>query len=851
MKLGRIEIDRAMLRSRIASRIFLLFLFCALLPIATFSLLSYARVSHELERDAHTLLRAESKQLGMSLVHRLRFVDSLFRSLAVDSQPGTQPAFDDLSPGLSEASRTWLAELQRLTPEELFAAPPIPDLAPRNEAEWAHLERGGTLLRVASGPSGIARLYLLRRTTAAERPWLVARVRTEELWRDLHDPRTRHLSVLTEQGVPIFATHPQHVSRQQELVRSAGRSVATAWETDGERFLAGAWSAFLRPIFWAPAWVIVHSRSEADVLEPLSQFRTDFPLVALLSLLGVLLLSLTQIRRSLVPIELLHTATRRIAEQDFSARVQIQSRDEFHDLGDSFNAMATRIERHFDVMATVNSIGMSLSAEGQVDAIVETILHGAMRLSEAEGGALFLIGSSGGLEPSRLEMTSAAPATLPARLARIAAQAVAQGRTLYPENSRTAERGGAEAVEPAPDCERYAVLCIPMLNHESETIGALQLIRSHDATAAVPEPFSDEAVDVARSLASQAAVVITTSRLTGAYKDLFEALIELIVKAIDEKSPYTGDHCRRVPILTEMIMEAACDTTTGLLKDFRLSEDERYELRIAALLHDCGKVTTPVHVIDKATKLETIIDRIDLIDTRFEVLARDAEIRLLRERLAEVAPGDEPSAERLGAYRAELSRLHEEREFLRRCNVGGESMSAGDQERVLAIGRESSWRAPSGREEPLLSDDEIENLTVSRGTLTRRERDVIDYHVVATTRLLEELPYPRSLRNVPAIAGAHHERLDGSGYPDGLEGRQLSMQARILGLADVFEALTAVDRPYKRGMPLSRSLAILREMCEAGQIDADLFDLFVREKLYLRYAQEYLDPEQIDEDGGV
>jgi hypothetical protein len=247
-----------------------------------------------------------------------------------------------------------------------------------------------------------------------------------------------------------------------------------------------------------------------------------------------------------------------------------------------------------------------------------------------------------------------------------------------------------------------------------------------------------------------------------------------------------------------------------------------------------------VHVQDKSSKLETLFDRIELVEARFEIARRELELSAFREQ-AEPAPPTSGLAEQLAA-------LEQDRDFLRAANVGGEFMTPAAQARVQEIAARWSWRTPTGEAEPILTADEVENLCVSRGTLNAREREIINHHVVASIEMLEQLPYPRALRNVPAIAGAHHERMDGRGYPQGLVQDQISMQGRILGLADVFEALTARDRPYKPGMSLRRALTILESMRDEGHIDADLFEVFVREKVYLRYGAEYLDPEQIDED---
>jgi HD-GYP domain-containing protein (c-di-GMP phosphodiesterase class II) len=397
-----------------------------------------------------------------------------------------------------------------------------------------------------------------------------------------------------------------------------------------------------------------------------------------------------------------------------------------------------------------------------------------------------------------------------------------------------------------------AFLTVPMKNHEAEIIGVLQLINRMDPATGEVGPFTSSDQRLAESLASQAAIALTNRHLINQLEVLFESFIALINTAIDEKSPYTGAHCQRVPALTMMLAEAVNETHDGPLSDFRMTDKDRYELKIAGLLHDCGKVTTPVHVVDKATKLETIFDRIHLVDTRFEVLKRDLEIEALR-RKAELQRSGGGDAVREQAARVDrdlhdaIRKLEEDREFLRRANVGGEVMSAEAQERVRQIGASRKWADVSGKQADFLTQDEIKNLTIARGTLTQEERQTINHHIVATIRMLEALPWPTHLRKVPEYAGGHHERMDGKGYPRGLTRNQMSVQARVMGIADIFEALTAKDRPYKRGKTLSESLHILGNFRQNGHVDPDLFDIFVRKKVYLRYAEQFLDRDQIDE----
>jgi HD-GYP domain-containing protein (c-di-GMP phosphodiesterase class II) len=534
------------------------------------------------------------------------------------------------------------------------------------------------------------------------------------------------------------------------------------------------------------------------------------------------------------------------------------------------------VEDLFRRLEQLNEIGASLSAERDINRLLESILLAAKAITRADGGTLYLLTEEDGTKRLKFEImrtesldiamggTTGTPIPFyPIHLyskdgkpnnQMVAAFAALTGQTVNIADAYTAEGfdfNGTRNFDKKTGYRSKSFLTVPMKNHENEIIGVLQLINSHDPASGEVVAFSDADQRLAESLASQAAIALTNRQLINQLEALFESFIAMINTAIDEKSPYTGGHCQRVPELTMMLAEAVNETKQGPLKDFDMSDKDRYELKIAGLLHDCGKVTTPVHVVDKATKLESIFDRVHLIDTRFEVLKRDAEIEFLKSTAALQQQGlDELSLRERSnqleqIYRARLRQFDQDREFLRKCNIGGEFMPPEAQEHVRKIA-EYKWLDQSGNTAHFLTDDEIENLSIPRGTLTGKEREIINYHIVATIKMLEALPWPKHLRHVPEYAGGHHERMDGKGYPRGLTREQMSVQARVMGIADIFEALTARDRPYKKGKTLTESLQILGKFKEGGHIDPDLFDVFIRRKVYQRYAEQFLDANQID-----
>lgn len=447
-----------------------------------------------------------------------------------------------------------------------------------------------------------------------------------------------------------------------------------------------------------------------------------------------------------------------------------------------------------------------------------------------------------------------------------------------------------------------SMLTVPMRSTSGETVGVMQLINrkrdprtilTADTAAGLVRPFDAFDQHLIEALASQAAVCVERTQLLEAQERLIESMITLLAEAIDAKSPYTGGHCERVPELAMMLARAAEETAEGPLADFRLGGEQAWrEFRIGAWMHDCGKITTPEYVVDKATKLEANYNRIHEVRTRFEVLLRDARIAWLEG----VINGGDP-AELEAAYLQRQSQLQADFAFVADCNLGGEFFGPDKVESLRAIASQSwqrhfdnrlglAWEELSRHNdsaqelpvpEPLLADHawhviprqsnqipdasygfklevpehlynlgEVHNLTISRGTLTNEERYKINEHIVQTIMMLETLPFPANLSRVAEYAGTHHETLDGKGYPRRLTADDLSVPSRIMAIADIFEALTASDRPYKKAKTLSECLKILAGFRDRQHIDADLFALFLRSGVYRTYAERYLKPEQID-----
>lgn len=508
-------------------------------------------------------------------------------------------------------------------------------------------------------------------------------------------------------------------------------------------------------------------------------------------------------------------------------------------------------------------VGIALSAERNKDRLLEMILLEAKSLCNADGGTLYLRTDDDHLKFAIMRTdslgialggTTGTPITFAPipmldangqpNLKNVAtAAALLQRSVNIPDAYHAAgfDFTGTKAFDANNNYRSKSLLAIPLVNGEDRVIGVLQLLNSRDPITSELVAFAEEHQRIVEALASQAGIALDNQLLLEGQRVLLESFIKAIASAIDSKSPHTGGHCERVPILTEMLAQAACDATTGPLANFQLTEDEWYELRIAAWMHDCGKVTTPVHVMDKSTKLQTIFDRIELVRARFEILKRDAEIEWLR---ALSAPDADREALK-AAYDSRLAELHEDLALIEKSNIGGEFLEPEKQAKIAEIGGRTFMQGQESR--PLLSADEVKNLTISRGTLTQEERVVINGHMVQTINMLEALPFPRNLQRVPEYAAGHHEKMDGTGYPRGLFAGDMSVPARIMAIADVFEALTAQDRPYKSAKKLSETMRIMGFMKRDNHLDPYLFDLFVLSGVYREYAKRYLPPALVDD----
>ena len=599
------------------------------------------------------------------------------------------------------------------------------------------------------------------------------------------------------------------------------------------------------------------------------------------------------------PLRALAGDAEQIAGFDFGHSIEVDSiMREVDQLSVSMESMRATISNFFGLIT-------SLSGESDIDRLLERVTDETMQASAADAAVIYLLSDDETeltAQPARL---ASGVVLTESELPAIQLDADIDSRLLesFRHQEVVIEQVTKSQVEGLPlssliealQADSITIIALPLADRDSRGSGLLCLLYS-EHNQNLRQALSPEHIGFAQALSGFAAVSMESRQLLKMQKNLLQSFIELIASAIDAKSPYTGGHCQRVPRLTKMLAAAACESQDPRYREFSLSDDEWEELHIAAWLHDCGKVTTPEYVVDKSTKLETIYDRIHEIRMRFEVLKRDAEIDYWRQLCA---GGNEQQLQL--ELQESLAQLDDDFAFVASCNEGGEFMADDKIARLNSIAARTWRRTLSDRigiaweearrkqrsveaelpvaealladkdehiiyrrEEEVIAEDnpwdfkldtprykynrgELYNLSVARGTLANEERFKINDHMVQTIIMLNQLPFPRHLRNVPAIAGGHHETMIGTGYPKKLCREDMSLTARMMAIADIFEALTAGDRPYKKAKTLSESIKIMSFMKKDQHIDPDLFELFLKSGVYQAYAEEFLAPEQIDE----
>ena len=523
-----------------------------------------------------------------------------------------------------------------------------------------------------------------------------------------------------------------------------------------------------------------------------------------------------------------------------------------------------------DLVERLTEIGLALSGETRLERLLEMIVDEARVLTRADAGTLYIVDREGRkLEFSilqndtmqvRMGGTSGNEITLPPvplynsgkvpNKSNVSSYCALTGETINIADVYEAEGfdfTGPRKYDAATGYRSKSMLVLALKNHEQDIIGVLQLLNALDEGGEIID-FSPDVVDIVGSLASQAAIALTNAQLIQGLKDLLYSVIQSIAAAIDAKSPYTNGHIERVVTITMMIADKVNSIHEGKYADVYFTQDELEELKLAAWMHDVGKISIPEHVVDKSTKLETIFDRCQMVDARFRLISETIKNRQLEETVAALTNGSDPAklVEIEMRYAVEQEQAEEDRLFINSCNIPKEFMSDDRIARVEEIAARTY--ESNGETFNWLTEDEVKNLCIRKGTLTDKERKVIESHAAITHEMLSRLPFPKRLSRVPEFAAGHHEKLDGSGYPKGLSGEDLPLQARIMAVADIFEALTAKDRPYKKPMKLSQAIKILGFMIKDKHIDEDVCNLFIDSGLYMDYAKSELDPSQLEED---
>ncbi len=506
------------------------------------------------------------------------------------------------------------------------------------------------------------------------------------------------------------------------------------------------------------------------------------------------------------------------------------------------------------------SLGVALSAEKNIDTLLQMIAEMARKYSHAEGCTVYLsneakdalhftvvqnekltIQSNQDLKKGEWATIQLYNEDGSENHANASAHCALKHKTINITdvyNEHGFDFSGTKEFDAQSHYRSQSMLLIPMTDHEDAVVGVLQLLNARKGISRKVCRFPDEDIPMVQGLASQAAVAVTNVRLVQDMENLLKAFIKSIATAIDEKSPYTGGHIQRVAMLTEMLVEKINQTDSGYFADKHFSEEEREEISIAAWMHDVGKIATPEFIVDKATKLETIYDRIEVIRLRIELMKREQEIQRLRAQCTDVTV---PETANDDSEDTDFDQIYS---FLAKLNIGSEFTTDEDLAQLARIA-DMSYRM-NGKSFPLLNKNEVECCSIRRGTLTEEERLLINHHVAVSIMMLEKLPFPKKWQSVPEYAGMHHEKINGSGYPNNYAGDDIHLPARILAVADVFEALTAADRPYKSGKKLSEAMRIIGFMVKDEHLDEELCNLLAESGIAMEYATQHLKTHQKD-----
>lgn len=505
-------------------------------------------------------------------------------------------------------------------------------------------------------------------------------------------------------------------------------------------------------------------------------------------------------------------------------------------------------------------IGKALSAERNLDKLLEMILDEARLFTNADAGTLYALEDNvlnfkiiqNDTLKIRMGGTSNKPITFPPvelKESNVSGYVALKSTSVnIPDvyHSDLFDFTGPKKFDKKAKYRTKSMLVVPMKNHENDVIGVLQLINAKDIETGEVIPFSNDYESLTYSLSSQAAVAITNVKLIQDMEHLFSSFVKVMATAIDEKSPVTGGHIKRVADMTMVMAKTVNDQKEGPFADIYFDKDHLYELKTAAWMHDIGKVTTPVQIAEKGNKLEAIFDRIHYLSLKFLYFAKDVEAEGLKKKTELLKKG--APANKIQKLEEETEKKIQEimdaRKFVVLCNEPGEFMDNDKMERLKQVAKMNY--PVDGQLVPIINEDELLNLSVRKGSITETERYKMQDHASVTLKMLEQIPFTKKLQNIPRFAGAHHEFINGKGYPKGLKGDEIPIEARMLAILDIMEALTATDRPYKKAMPLAQAYKILGFMVKDGELDGQLVDLLIKNKVYERYLEEYGDQKSGD-----